>query len=139
MVKQKQEKEVSERYYEGRGGRKSAVARVRLYAKKGGVMVNEKSVHDYFKAEALRVKVLSPLVLTGELEHVGISVHVAGGGPTGQAEAVRHGIAQALVVWKSDWRSKLRAAGYMTRDPREVERKKPGLKKARKAPQWAKR
>ncbi len=137
-----------QRYYQGVGGRKTAVARVRLYKKeeglalsspKGRVTVNDKSVKDYFVSPAHQSIAIAPLTLTSTLDHSTVSIHVRGGGIAAQADAVRNGIARALVAMDVGYKKVLRAAGFLTRDPRSVERKKPGLKKARKAPQWAKR
>ncbi len=135
------------RYYEGIGGRKTAMARVRLYKKeglaqslpKGHITVNDKSVKDYFVNPTHQSIATAPLTLTSMLDHSTVSVHVRGGGIAAQADAVRNGIARALVMMDEGLKKVLRAAGHLTRDPRAVERKKPGLKKARKAPQWAKR
>lgn len=127
------------RYFEGLGGRKTARARVRVYAKKGGVTINERALAEYFKVPKLQEVVLAPLKLFGLLETHSVSVHVKGSGIKAQADAARNGIARALVVMNEEYKKKLRRVGYMTRDAREVERKKPGLKKARKSPQWAKR
>lgn len=128
-----------QRYHEGVGGRKTAVARARMYKGKGSITVNGKAINEYFKMQIEQEKVTAPLVATGMLEEYWGSVHVRGGGIVAQAEAVRHGIALALVASDETFKKILRAKGFMTRDPRVVERKKPGLKKARKAPQWAKR
>ncbi len=128
-----------QRYYEGLGGRKTAAARVRLYKEKGHITINDKSVKDYFVSPMHQHVALSALTLTSMLDHSTVSVHVAGGGIAAQADAVRHGIARALLAMDAGYKQVLRAAGFLTRDPRSVERKKPGLKKARKSPQWAKR
>jgi small subunit ribosomal protein S9 len=127
------------RYYEGIGGRKTAVARVRLYKEKGHMTVNDESVKYYFMNPMHQGVALAPLTLTSMLDHSAVSVHVRGGGIAAQADAVRHGIARALVAMDAGYKKVLRASGFLTRDPRSVERKKPGLKKARKGPQWAKR
>lgn len=115
------------------GRRKRAVARVRLKKGKGSLVINNKQVTDPHPA------IVEPLVLTGTEKKVDISIKVVGGGLTGQAEAMRHGIARALVELNHDFKKTLKKAGLLTRDPREKERKKPGLKRARRAPQWAKR
>ena len=127
-----------EKYIEARGARKTSIARVRLI-KEPGFVINGKSHKDYFKFPKHRLIVEAPLALTAADNNLGISVKVVGGGLTGQAEAVRHGLAQALVKLNQDFRKKLKKAEFLTRDPRAVERKKYGLKKARRAPQWAKR
>lgn len=127
------------RYFEGVGGRKTAMARVRLYTKKGDSTVNGKTIEGYFPSAKQRMTVVAPFVLMGASETMHMTVHVRGGGIMAQADAVRHGLARALVKFNEEYRKRLRKAGYMTRDAREVERKKYGLKKARRAPQWAKR
>jgi small subunit ribosomal protein S9 len=129
-----------EKYFYGLGRRKEATARVRLYAKKGASVVNEKSVEDYFNlSKPLCDTVFEPLKLTGNLEKMIVSARVSGGGLSAQAEAIRLGIARALVEEDENLRTTLRKAGFVTRDPREKERKKYGLKRARKAPQFSKR
>lgn len=127
------------RYYEGLGGRKTALARVRLYTIKGDIMVNEKPYTEYFCMEKLQNTAISPLVAMNNRDTMSASVHVSGGGISAQADAMRHGLARALVAFNEDFRKRLSSVGFLTRDSRAVERKKPGLKKARKAPQWAKR
>jgi small subunit ribosomal protein S9 len=127
------------RYKEATGRRKTAVARVRITAGNGKVLVNGKDLKTYFtlpRLMAAAVAPLSELKLSGDFD---VSVHVSGGGIHAQAEAVRHGLSQAIVLTDAAWKPRLRAMGYMTRDSRMVERKKYGLKKARRAPQWAKR
>ncbi len=121
------------------GRRKTAAARVRITAGTGIVTVNEKTLTEYFTIRLWQEKVLSPLVLTGREKQLDVSVRVLGGGVSGQADAVRHGIARALVKWNPDVKPILRAAGFLTRDPRAKERKKPGLRKARRGHQWRKR
>ena len=128
-----------ERYYEGLGRRKTSVARVRLFTKRQGITINEKTLADYFPLTALQKKVLSPLEKMKIMDKLGAVVHVYGGGLTGQAEAIRLGIARALIIFNTEFKKRLRRIGYLTRDPRMVERKKYGLKKARRAPQWNKR
>ena len=129
---------VIEKYIEARGARKTAVARVRLVGE-AGFVVNGKDYKDYFKLSKHRLAVESPLSLVGLEKKMGVSVKVVGGGLTGQAEAVRHGLAGVLVKHNEEFRKTMRSSGFLTRDPRVVERKKYGLKKARRAPQWAKR
>lgn len=121
------------------GRRKTAAARVRLTAGTGTVTVNGKALNEYFTLRLWQEKVLSPMVLTGREKQVDVSVRVLGGGVSGQADAVRHGIARALVRWNEELKPTLRAAGFLTRDPRGKERKKPGLRKARRGHQWRKR
>lgn len=121
------------------GRRKTAAARVRLTAGSGVVTVNGKALKEYFTLRLWQEKVLSPMVLTGREKQLDVSVRVLGGGVSGQADAVRHGIARALVRWNEELKPTLRAAGFLTRDPRGKERKKPGLRKARRAHQWRKR
>ena len=137
----KQEKPASPaRYFEAKGGRKTAVARVRLFTKQHqGVTVNDKTYQEYFRDLNLQKIVLKPLETMNVETKLGVVVKVSGGGLHGQAEAVAHGIARALTLFNSDFRKRLRRAGLLTRDSRMVERKKYGLKKARRAPQWAKR
>ena len=122
------------------GRRKQASARVRLTpGGKGEIIVNEKPYDQYFTIFELRKAVIDPLKTAGKDKFFDVSVKVAGGGPRGQAEAVRHGIARALVKWNEEFRKSLKSEGFLRRDPRSKERKKPGLKKARRAPQWSKR
>jgi len=121
------------------GRRKESTARVRLTPHgKGTVIVNGRSFEDYFPVIWHRQDILAPLQAVGAVDS-DISVKVEGGGVHGQATAVRHGIARALLLVNPDFRTTLRRAGYLTRDPRAKERKKPGLKRARRAPQWKKR
>ena len=127
------------RYYEAVGRRKRAVARVRLYPGDGQIVINDKGLHEYFGRSQDWQSVLAPLQLTDHENAFNLSVLVKGGGITGQAHAIRHGVARALLVVDPDLRKTLRRAGFLTRDPREKERKKPGLKRARKAPQYTKR
>lgn len=126
-------------YFYGTGKRKRAVARVRLYKGTGRIIVNNQTAKDYFSTEEM-VNVLSaPLILTGQNKNFDVSIKVEGGGMQGQADACRHGISRALVVADADNRSTLKPEGYLTRDSRIKERKKFGLKKARRAPQFSKR
>jgi small subunit ribosomal protein S9 len=127
------------RYYEAVGRRKRAVARVRLYPGDGQIVINEKELNDYFGRLQDVQDVVAPLHLTENGDRFNLSVLVKGGGITGQARAIRHGVARALLVVDPALRPTLKRAGYLTRDPREKERKKPGLKRARKAPQYTKR
>lgn len=127
------------RYYEAVGRRKRAVARVRLYPGDGEVVINGKKLKDYFGRAQDWDSVLSPFELTNNEKRFNLSVLVKGGGVTGQAEAIRHGVARALLLATPEAKAPLRRAGFLTRDPREKERKKAGLKRARKAPQYTKR
>lgn len=127
------------KYYEGVGRRKSAIARVRLFAGSGNFTVNEKPLAEYFGLESLVSRASDPLKATQNEERFTISVKVLGGGPVGQSGAVSLGLARALLAADEGFKSPLRKAGLLTRDPREKERKKPGLKKARKAKQYTKR
>lgn len=126
-------------YYWGTGRRKSSVARVRLVPGKGNITVNENELDKYFGYETLKVIVKQPLVLTGLLEKFDVIAKVVGGGFTGQAGAIRHGVARALLKADETLRGSLKKAGFLTRDPRMKERKKYGLKAARRAPQFSKR
>ncbi len=127
-------------YQYGTGRRKSSVARVRVYQNgTGSVIINGRDIDDYFGLETLKLIVRQPLVLTETLGKVDIVCTVAGGGVTGQAGAIRHGIARALLSVNPEFRTALKAAGFLTRDPRMKERKKYGLKAARRAPQFSKR
>jgi small subunit ribosomal protein S9 len=126
-------------YYYGTGRRKNAIARVFIKAGKGGFVVNDKPVDEYFARETGRMIVRQPLVLTNRLDSVDIMVNVQGGGESGQAGAVRHGITRALMEFDAGLRGALKQAGLVTRDAREVERKKVGLRKARRRKQFSKR
>jgi small subunit ribosomal protein S9 len=129
-----------QRYFYGTGRRKTAVARVRLYPGEGQWLVNGKTAQDYFGERPLIHSVVrQPLTTANLLDRFNISILVAGGGVTGQAGAVRHGIARALVQFDPELRPILKRNGFLTRDPRVKERKKVGLKRARKAPQYTKR
>ncbi|MCX7194017.1 MAG: 30S ribosomal protein S9 [Proteobacteria bacterium] len=126
-------------YNYGTGRRKSAVARVFIKAGKGDIVVNDKPVDIYFSRETGRMIVRQPLGLTDTLGQFDIMVNVSGGGENGQAGAVRHGITRALIDYNADFKPVLKAAGLVTRDAREVERKKVGLRKARRRKQFSKR
>lgn len=125
--------------YMGTGRRKKSVARVRLVPGEGKVIVNKREIETYFGLETLRVIVNQPLVLTETKEKYDVLVNVHGGGLAGQAGAVRHGISRALLKADENLRPELKKAGFLTRDPRMKERKKYGLKKARRSPQFSKR
>jgi Ribosomal protein S9 len=126
-------------YFYGTGRRKSSVARVRLYSGNGSITINDRDIDDYFGLETLKLIVRQPLATTGLIGKYDIVVRVNGGGVSGQAGAIRHGIARALLQADEELRSPLKSEGLLTRDPRMVERKKYGLKKARRAPQFSKR
>ena len=128
----------TERYY-GTGRRKTSVARVYLMPGKGDVTVNRKTMDDYFGLETLKAIIRQPLAATGNADKFDVLVNVRGGGFTGQAGAIRHGISRALLQVDADYRPVLKKAGFLTRDPRMKERKKYGLKAARRAPQFSKR
>ncbi len=132
-------KKSSKLVYYGTGRRKCSVAKVRLVSGQGNVIVNGKPVLEYFGRKILELTVKQPLVVTSTDSKYDVMVSVHGGGMTGQAGAVRHGIARALLKVEDEFRSPLKKAGFLTRDPRMKERRKYGLKKARKAPQFSKR
>lgn len=127
-------------YYEAVGRRKTSTARVRVFIhskKKNEITVNDKPLTEFFDVEELQTKVVAPLkVLAGGAD---VSIKVQGGGTTGQADAAQLGLARALVKFDAELKKQLKDNGHLTRDPRQKERKKPGLKKARRSPQWAKR
>ncbi|MDI3328202.1 MAG: 30S ribosomal protein S9 [Alicyclobacillaceae bacterium] len=125
--------------YWGTGRRKESVARVRLIPGDGKIIVNKRPLEEYFGLETLRILVKQPLILTDNANRYDVYANVRGGGFSGQAGAIRHGIARALLKVNPDLRSVLKKAGLLTRDPRMKERKKYGLKKARRAPQFSKR
>ena len=126
------------RYY-GTGRRKSSVARVYLVPGNGKITINKRDIEEYFGLETLKVISRQPLVLTNTLDKFDVLVNVYGGGTTGQAGAIRHGISRALLQADADFRPVLKKQGFLTRDPRMKERKKYGLKAARRAPQFSKR
>ncbi len=125
--------------YYGTGRRKESVARVRLVPGEGRIIINQKTLDDYFGLESLKLIVKQPLNLTETIGKFDVLAKVEGGGHSGQAGAVRHGIARALLRADGEMRPALKRAGFLTRDPRTKERKKYGLKKARRAPQFSKR
>ncbi|MBQ5995170.1 MAG: 30S ribosomal protein S9 [Clostridia bacterium] len=126
-------------YFYGTGRRKKSVARVRVYAGTGKITINNRDIDDYFGLETLKLVVRQPLTLTGLTDKFDIVCTVAGGGVTGQAGAIRHGLSRALLQYDENLRVQLKKAGFLTRDPRMKERKKYGLKGARRAPQFSKR
>ena len=126
------ETSTTKKYWQGTGRRKTAVANVRIYEGSNDFLINGS------KGDA-NEKILAPFELVGKKDGFGVSANVSGGGKEGQREAIRHGIARALEKYNEEFRTSLKKAGFLTRDPREKERKKPGLKRARRAPQWAKR
>ena len=128
----------SAKFY-GTGRRKKSIARVYLVPGKGDITINKRSIDEYFGLETLKVIVRQPLTATETADKYDVIVNVKGGGYTGQAGAIRHGIARALLQADPDYRPVLKKAGYLTRDPRMKERKKYGLKAARRAPQFSKR
>ncbi len=126
-------------YFYGTGRRKKSVARVRVYAGSGKITINNRDIDDYFGLETLKLIVHQPLALTGTADKFDIVCNVQGGGVTGQAGAIRHGLSRALLQYDENLRPALKKAGFLTRDPRMKERKKYGLKGARRAPQFSKR
>ena len=130
-----------EQYYEGVGRRKASVARIRItkVAKNAEIVINDRSVEEFFNTKELANTVVAPLEATSLQKEFSISIKVNGGGQRGQAEASQLGLARALVKYDGELQKVLRDLDYLKRDPRQKERKKPGLKKARKSPQWSKR
>ena len=126
-------------YFYGTGRRKKSVARVRVYPGTGKIIINDRDIDNYFGLETLKLIVRQPLVLTETSEKFDVICKVQGGGVTGQAGAIRHGLARALLQYDENLRPALKKAGFLTRDPRMKERKKYGLKGARRAPQFSKR
>ncbi|MDD5621213.1 MAG: 30S ribosomal protein S9 [Candidatus Pacebacteria bacterium] len=134
------EGKLSGEYLEAVGRRKTSIARVRIYAKGDKkVSVNGKTLAEYFPSTLMQKKIMDPLEKMNVLDKFGVTVIVKGGGLNSQSEAIRHGISRTLVKFNADFRKRLKRAGFLTRDPRQRERKKFGLKRARRAPQWAKR
>ncbi|HZK22144.1 MAG TPA: 30S ribosomal protein S9 [Oscillospiraceae bacterium] len=129
----------SKPYFYGTGRRKKSVARVRVYPGTGSITINDRDIDDYFGLETLKLIVRQPLTLTETLDKFDIICRVSGGGVTGQAGAIRHGLSRALLQCDENMRGTLKKAGFLTRDPRMKERKKYGLKGARRAPQFSKR
>ena len=141
MQKKEQEKKEKSKeiYVEAVGRRKTASARVKIEKGTGTMVVNGQAMHDYFPTFSFQTTVLAPLKALALEKEINVSAKVEGGGKAGQATAVQHGIARALVVFNEEFRKILKTLGFLTRDPRGKERKKFGLKRARKAPQWSKR
>ena len=131
--------ESKQQYFYGTGRRKSSVARVRVYPGSGNITINGRDIDDYFGLDTLKLIVRQPLALTETAEQFDVVCTVAGGGVTGQAGAIRHGLSRALLQYDAELRPTLKKAGFLTRDPRMKERKKYGLKAARRAPQFSKR
>lgn len=129
----------SKPYFYGTGRRKNSVARVRVYSGTGKIIINDRDIDDYFGLETLKLIVRQPLAVAGVEGKFDIVVRVSGGGVSGQAGAIRHGLSRALLVYDENLRPELKKAGFLTRDPRMKERKKYGLKAARRAPQFSKR
>jgi small subunit ribosomal protein S9 len=142
MEKDSKEKKIKKgtikKYIEGVGRRKTATARVRLYEGRGESLINDKQINQYFTIERFQKTVLDPIKLL-KIKNIYFTAKVKGGGIMAQAEAIRHGLSRALVKFNESFKKLLRGAGFLTRDSRMVERKKYGLKKARRAPQWQKR
>ncbi|HHE46050.1 MAG TPA: 30S ribosomal protein S9 [Candidatus Moranbacteria bacterium] len=139
---EKKETAKERRYFYAVGRRKTAVAKVKLFPSKGAkslLKINEKGIASYFPLKRLAETVKMPLNVIGKDVHFDVEIKLFGGGNTAQSEAARLGIARALVIFDKTFKKVLKSEGFLTRDSREVERKKPGLKKARRAPQWAKR
>ena len=132
--------ESKKKYFYGTGRRKSSVARVRVYENgTGSIIINGREIDNYFGLDTLKLVVNQPLVSADLVGKVDVVVTVAGGGVSGQAGAIRHGVSRALLLLNPEFRATLKAAGFLTRDPRMKERKKYGLKAARRAPQFSKR
>ncbi|HTM10740.1 MAG TPA: 30S ribosomal protein S9 [Verrucomicrobiae bacterium] len=130
---------MAQKVYSATGRRKTSVARVNLKEGKGGLKINDRTLEEYFGRETARMVVLQPFQLTQTSGSFDTEINVTGGGISGQAGAIRHGITRALMLANADYRAPLKKAGFVTRDPREVERKKYGRHKARKRPQYSKR
>lgn len=139
--KEKKTTKYEGKYFEAVGRRKTSVARVRIFPedKSKSIVINDRTPDDFFSTKELYTKANSPLRKIQKLDEVSISIKTTGGGPTGQAEAIRLGIARALVKYDTELRLRFKKAGFLKRDPRAKERKKYGLRGARRAPQWSKR
>lgn len=127
------------KYFQGIGRRKNATAIVKLFPKERGIFINKRDLKDYFPEKEYQKIVLDPFSITGLSDKFRVEILVSGGGKTGQSEAIRLGISRALCLFKPNLKPTLKKSGFLKRDPRKKERKKPGLKKARRAPQWQKR
>jgi len=127
------------KYCFGTGRRKSAIARVRIIKGKGNIIINGQEIESYFELNIARKIILTPLKLTGFDKKIDLSVMIKGGGKIAQAHAIQLGLSRALIKFEPDLKTTLRKSGFLTQDSREKERKKPGLKRARRAPQWQKR
>lgn len=139
IIKEKESSKFKGKFIQAIGRRKTSVAQIRLFSKgHGTIIVNEKRFNQYFNEDEV-TNIIQPLKLVGHARDLDFSILVKGGGKKGQADAVRHGLSRALVLFDNGLREALRVKGWLTRDARQVERKKPGLKKARRAPQWSKR
>ncbi|MBA7492605.1 30S ribosomal protein S9 [subsurface metagenome] len=138
-TKQKKFTKEKSKYFSGTGRRKSATARVRIIKGTGDVIINSQELLDYFVSPFIIKKISEPLKLLGLDKKVDISILVSGGGKSAQVDAIRLGISRAIIRYNSDFKPTLKKSGFLTRDAREKERKKPGLKRARRAPQWKKR
>lgn len=140
IVKKPIKKSILLKYFESTGRRKTAIARIRIWpnAKKQEITINEKKFTDYFKTKELQNILMQPFKKSG-ISDFKVSIRVSGGGLPAQAQAVRHGISRALILARPELKIALKTVGFLTRDPRKKERKKPGLKGARRAPQWSKR
>ena len=132
-------KETKTKEFRAVGRRKSASARVRIDKGAGKIVINGKPLNEYLPYFEMHDTVIAPLKAVGKEKDLDISVRIVGGGKKGQSVAIQHGIARALLLWNEDFKKTLKTLGLLTRDPRVKERKKPGLKKARRAPQWSKR
>lgn len=140
VTKKEEKKSIPKgRYIETVGRRKTSIARVRLMTNESGIKINGRDYKEYLKLAKLQEIINAPLIILDAKDKYGFTVVVSGGGVFSQAEAIRHGITRALIKLDAELRKRLKKYGFITRDSRMVERKKPGLKKARKAPQWAKR
>lgn len=139
-IEKKESKLIKRNYIYAVGRRKTSIARIRLFKNgKGSIIVNEKDYKKYFPQFEYRDIVEKPLVCVGKRNNFNFTIKTHGGGVRGQAEAIRHGISRTLIQINKDWRKTLKPLGFLKRDPRKKERKKPGLKRARRAPQWKKR
>ena len=139
LIKKKINKIPKGKYFEAVGSRKTAIARVRLFKSRSGFLINKKRLSEYFKTLETQKIVRAPLKLASGLDKIFTSIRISSGGKKAQAEAIQLGISRALIKLDKKLRPELKSAGFLTRDARKKERKKPGLKKARRAPQWSKR